>query len=482
MKLLLALAALLNLMASCAPGVEPLVVPTSLPPTYLNAANDTLSIGDTAWRQLFLDAQLRELVGDALVANADVNVAVQRVAAAQAALGQTTALQRPNIAGSASLTYTRVAGKQPLDVTSTETITPTLLGATATSFDVDLFGTLRYATAAQRARVLASDAARQAVLTVIVNGVASAYFLLQELHRERDITNLAIANRHDNLHIVALQVAGGTATLQTQRQAETALYTATAQLPDIERQIGEQEDLIAKLLGRYPASIPRGLPLERQLADVALPAAGLPGQLLLRRPDIRSAELTLESDNLQVASARAAIFPQLTLGGSSAGVGATILNGVAYGPQGLLTLVPALSQTIADGGFKRSTVNVDRAQREADLYVYLQTIQAAMQGVTDGLTDYARYRDEVREQTRLTGSLREYARLADLRYRGGVGSYLDVLDSESRLFSAELALAQLQLQQRLAEINVYTAVGGGWQDAPAAASAPAEPLVPAARR
>jgi multidrug efflux system outer membrane protein len=319
-----------------------------------------------------------------------------------------------------------------------------------------------------------------ALLTTVVNGVANAYFLVQELYRERDITMLAIANRKDNLRIVALQVKGGTATLLAQRQAETALYTATAQLPDIDRQIGEQQDLVATLLGRYPAPIPRGLPLERQLADVSIPPAGLPGQLLLRRPDIRGAELTLEADNLQVASARAAIFPQLTLGASSAGVGATILNGVAYGPQGLLALVPALSQTLTDGGLKRSTLNVDKARREQDVYAYFQTIQTAMQGVTDALTDYTRFRAEVAEQVRLTQSTADYERLADLRYRGGVGNYLDVLDSESRLFSAELLLAQLQLQQRLAETNLYAALGGGWQNAPAAASASPIAVAPAA--
>jgi multidrug efflux system outer membrane protein len=463
-----------NLLASCVPPVEPLAVPVALPSTYLNGTQDPMSIGDTGWRQLFLDPQLRSLIGDALVANAGVNVAVARVAEAQAQLGQSVALQRPNIAADLSTSYQRVAGKQPGGVSSTETIAPTLLGATATAYDFDLFGTLRYATSAQRARVLASDAARLALLTTVVNGVSNAYFLVQELYAKRDITELAIANRRDSLRIVALQVKGGTATLLAQRQAETALFTATAQLPDIDRQIGEQEDLIATLLGRYPAPIPRGLPLERQLADIDIPAAGLPGQLLLRRPDIRGAELTLEADNLQVASARAAIFPQLTLGASSAGVGATILNGVAYGPQGLLALVPSLAQTLTDGGLKRSTIEVDKARREQDLYAYLQTIQGAMQGVTDGLlTDYVRYRAEVAEQTRLTRSTADYERLADLRYRGGVGNYLDVLDSESRLFSAELLLAQLQLQQRLAETNLYAALGGGWQDAPSAASSEA---------
>lgn len=464
------------LLASCVPPVEPLAVPSSLPATYRYGNADAMSIGDAGWRELFLDPQLRSLIGDALVANADVNVALQRVYAAQAELGQAAAAQRPNLAGSVAANYSRTNGKQPGGVTSTETISPTLLGAAASPFDIDLFGSLRYATAAQRARVLAADAARQSVLTTVVNGVATAYFTLQELQRERDITNLAIANRADNLHIVQLQVTSGTATLQTQRQAETALYTATAQLPDIERLIGEQEDLIATLLGRYPAPIPRGLPIEAQLADVTLPAAGLPAQLLVRRPDIRSSELTLEGDNLQVASARAAIFPQLTLGaGSSAGIGATILNGLAYGPQALLTAIPALSQTLTDGGLKRSTVDLNRAQRAQDLYAYLRTIQLAMRDVTDGLTDYARFRDAVAEQTRLTLATRDYARLANLRYRGGVGTYIDVLDSESRLFTAELALAQFQLQQRLAETNLYTALGGGWQDAPTAESASPAP-------
>lgn len=468
MKIFVAWLVTVNLLASCVPPVEPLAVPVALPSTYLSGTTDPQSIGDTGWQQLFLDPQLRSLIGQALVANAAVNIAVARVAEAQAQLGQTVALQRPNITAGLSTSYQRVVGKQPGGVSSTETIAPTLLGATATAYDVDLFGTLRYATAAQRARVLASDAGRLALITTIVNGVANAYFFVQELYRERDITALAIANRKDNLRIVALQVKGGTATLLAQRQAETALFTATAQMPDIDRQIGEQEALIATLLGRYPAPIPRGLPLERQLADIDLPPAGLPGQLLLRRPDIRAAELTLEADNLQVASARAAIFPQLTLGGVSAGLGATILNGVAYGPQGLIALIPALTQTLGDGGLKRSTVDVDKAQREQDVYAYLQTIQTAMQGVADGLTDYARFRAEVAEQTRLTRSTADYEHLADLRYRGGVGNYLDVLDSESRLFSAELLLAQLQLQQRLAETNLYAALGGGWQNAPAA--------------
>jgi outer membrane protein, multidrug efflux system len=285
------------------------------------------------------------------------------------------------------------------------------------------------------------------------------------------------------LTIVRRQVEGGTATLQTQRQAETALYTVTSQLPSIEREIGEQENFLATLLGRYPTAIPRGLPLEQQLVDLAVPPAGLPGQLLLRRPDIRSAEYVLTSDNFEVASARAAIFPQLVLGSSSIGVGASIINGITFGPQGLLALVPSLLRTLGDGGFKRSTVKFNQAQRELDLYAYLRTIQTAMQGVANGLLDYARERDAVAQQILLTASTRQYASLANMRYTGGVGSYIDVLDSESRNFNAEITLAQLQLAERLAEINLYAALGGGWQDAPPAASAGSPiPALPAPRR
>ena len=471
MRVALLTFAMVHLLASCVPPVDSVIPQTNLPPTYRNATTDPASIGNVSWRQLFLDPQLRALLGDALVANADVNVAVQRVYEAEAQLGITASAQRPNIAGAASVSYTRSQGAQPGGASSAETITPTLLGQTASPLDFDVFHTLRYATAAQRARVLSNDAGRQSVLTTVVNDLATAYFRIQELHQERDITNLTVANRHDNLRIVHLQVVGGTATLQAQRQAEFLLYQATSTVPDLDRQIGEQEDAIATLLGRYPAPIPRGLPVAAQLADVAIPAAGLPGQLLLRRPDIRSAELTLTSDNLQVASARAAIFPQLTLGGSYAGVGGTILNGLAYGPQGLLSLVPAFAQTLTDGGAKRSVVNLDRAQREADVYTYLQTIQFAMQSVNDGLIDYAQYRAAVAQQRRLTAALDDYARLANLRYRGGVGNYLDVLDSESRLFTAELTLAQTEVLERISEANLYRALGGGWQDAPDALSA-----------
>ena len=471
MRVLLAAFAMVHLLASCVPPVDSVIPQTNLPPTYRNGATDPASIGDVSWQELFLDPKLRALLGEALVANADVNVAVQRVYQAQAQLGITASEQKPNIAGAASVSYVRNQGAQPGGGSSTETITPTLLGQTASPFDFDVFHTLRYATAAQRARVLSSDAARQSVLTTVVLDLATAYFQLQELHQERDITDLTVANHRENLRIVRLQVVGGTATLQAQRQAEVLLYQATSAIPDIDRQIGEQESAIAVLLGRYPAPIPRGLPVASQLVDVTVPAAGLPGQLLLRRPDIRSAELTLAADNLQVASARAAIFPQLTLGASYAGVGATILNGLAYGPQGLLSLVPAFAQTLTDGGFKRSTVNLNRAQREADLYTYLQTIQSAMQSVDDGLTDYAQYRAAVGQQRRLTTALDDYARLANLRYSGGVGNYLDVLDSESRLFTAELTLAQTEVLERTAEANLYRALGGGWQDAPEPLSA-----------
>jgi multidrug efflux system outer membrane protein len=471
MKLLLAFVTALKLLASCVPPVDRLPLPPPLPQTYRSGTTDPSSLGDEHWQQLFLDPQLRSLVGTALVNNAGINIEVQRVYAAEAVLGQITARQRPNVSIDLSASYQRINGPQSGGVSSSETITPSLLATTASPYDVDLFGALRYATAAQRARLLASDASRQAVITRVVGDAATAYFTIQELYAERDITELAIANRQSNLAIVVRQVEGGTATLQTQRQAETALYTVTSQRPDIERQIGEQENLLATLLGRYPAAIPRGLPLEAQLADLDVPPAGLPGQLLLRRPDIRSAEYVLVSDNFEVASARAAIFPQLVLGSSAAGVGGIIVNGMALGPQGLLTLVPSLLQTLGDGGFKRSTVKFDRAQRELDLYAYLRTIQTAMQGVANGLLDYARQREAVTQQILLTGSTRQYASLANLRYTGGVGSYIDVLDSESRYFNAEITLAQTQLAERLAELNLYAALGGGWQDAPPAASA-----------
>ena len=426
-----------------------------------------VSLGELAWWQVFEDEQLHELIRTALSENYDLRVAVARVLQARAQLIGTRANQFPFIDVSADAIYNRVEGDRP-PLTSQETFRP--VGSLDLSFELDLWGRLRRATESARADLLASEEARRTVVTTLVSDVATAYFQLRELDLQLEISQRTLNSRRASLRLVQTREEGGVASLLEVRQAETLLYTAAANIPDLERRIEQTENLISVLLGRNPSAIPRGRPLLQQLALPEVPP-GLPSTLLERRPDIRQAEQQLVSANAQIGVARALLFPQVALTGS-AGAGAIGLDGTFFGPQGLFAIGPSLTAPIFNSGQIRANVEATEAQQQAALWRYLQSIQLAFREVSDALVEYRKQREFRVQQEALTRTWRDALRLANERYEGGITSFLEVLDTERELFSAELALAQAQLAERVAVVRLYRALGGGWQLGPTPAPAP----------
>jgi outer membrane protein, multidrug efflux system len=444
-----------------------------IPAQFRGARGETpmapVSLGELSWWQIFADEQLHELIRAALTENYDLRVAVARVLQARAQLIGTRANQFPFIDANAEAIYSRGEGDRP-PLTNQETFEP--LGTVDLSFELDLWGRLRRATESAWADLLASEEARRTVVMTLVSDVATAYFQLRELDLELEIARRTLESRRASLRLVQTREEVGVASFLEVRQAETLLYTAAAASPDIERRITQTENLISVLIGHNPSAIPRGRPLMQQVALPVVPP-GLPSTLLGRRPDIRQAEQQLVSANAQIGVAKALLFPQVVLTGT-AGVGAIGVDGTFFGPQGLFAIGPSLTAPIFHAGQIRAEVESTKAQQQAALWRYLQSIQLAFREVSDALVEYRKQQEFRVQQETLTRTWRDALRLTNTRYEGGVISFLEVLDTERQLFEAELTLAQAQLAERLAVVRLYRALGGGWQMEPASAQAPRE--------
>jgi multidrug efflux system outer membrane protein len=263
------------------------------------------------------------------------------------------------------------------------------------------------------------------------------------------------------LRLVEIRAGGGVTSNIDVRQSEQLVYTAAAQIPDLERRIEQQENFISILLGQNPTPVVRGKPLEQQPVPPMVPA-GLPSSLIERRPDIQSAEQQLVAANARIGVAKAAYFPQITLT-AVAGYQSSAVTDLFSGPAGFWNFGGQLLQPIFTGGRIRSNVRLTEAQKQELVYVYQQSIQQAFREVSDSLIAYRKNQEFRQQQELLTNAAQDTTRLADVRYRGGVSSYLEVIDSDTRYFDAELQLAQARLNERLALVQLYNALGGGWQ-------------------
>jgi len=450
------------LLTGCAVGPKYKRPPVVVPDTFRGAPPDagpqsTASIGDEKWWMVFQDEQLQGLIHEALSQNYDVRIAAARVLQAQAILGITHADQLPTITGGAAANNVRdpeIRGTPPLE-TSANQVNLSLF------WELDFWGKFRRATEAARASLLATEWGQKAVISSLISNVASAYFQLRELDTEMEISQRTLASRKESLRLVNIRAKGGTTSLLDVRQSEQLVYTAAASVPDLERRIEQQENLISVLVGRNPAPVNRGKSLVENSVLPTVPA-GLPSSLLARRPDIQSSEQQLIAANARIGVAKAAYFPQITLT-ATAGYQSTALTSLFTGPAGFWNFGGQLLQPIFEGGRIRSNVRLTKAQQEEAALFYLQTIQQAFREVSDSLVAYRKNQEFREQQELLNGAAQDATRLADIRYRGGVTSYLEVLDSDTRYFDAQLGLAQAQLNERLALVQLYNALGGGWQ-------------------
>jgi NodT family efflux transporter outer membrane factor (OMF) lipoprotein len=430
------------------------------PPTQ-----DAFSIGDLKWFEIFHDEQLQALIRTALVKNYDLRDAVARVEAARASLGITRSNQFPQFEATGAVEIKRLSrdGATPIPAvllpSQNRNFGEASLGLL--SFEIDLWGKLRRATEAARANLLSAEENRQAVLTTLVSDVATAYLTVRELDYELEISTETLETRQQSLDLTKSRQSGGVATLLDLRQAEQLVDTAAQTIPVIEQQIEQTENQIHLLLGEPPGTVSRGQSLTAQEVPPDVPP-GLTSALLERRPDIRASEQDLIAANAEIGVARAQYFPQLSLSGLLGGQ-STQLASLFSASHSTWNLAPQLAQPIFTAGRLTSNVKLAEAEREHALVQYEKTIQTAFAEVSNGLIAHQRVRESREKQEELVYALQDRVRLAYVRYRGGVDTQLNALDADRDLFAAELSLSQIRLQELLTVVQLYKALGGGWQ-------------------
>jgi multidrug efflux system outer membrane protein len=427
-------------------------------------APQATSLADLKWWEVFKDEKLQDLIRAALVANYDLRDAVVRVEEARANLGVTRSNQFPQFGASGNVQLTRLSrdGATPLPASFLPSQNRNWGEATLNllSFEVDIWGRLRRATEAARANLLSAEETRRAVVVTLVSDVATAYLHLRELDYELEISRATLATRQDSLSLTRDRQTGGVATLLDLRQAEQLVDTAEQTIPGLQQQIEQTENQITLLLGRSPDGIVRGQDFMRQELPPDVPA-GLPSALLERRPDILAAEQNLVAANANIGVAKAAYFPQISLSGFLGGQ-STQLSTLFNGPHSAWSFVPQVSQPIFTAGRLKSTVKLAEAQREDALIQYEKTIQTAFTDVSNALIAHQRVRESRLKQEALVVTLQDRTRLAYVRYRGGVDTQLNALDADRDLFTAQLSLAEIRLNELLSVVQLYKALGGGW--------------------
>lgn len=424
---------------------------------------DRQTLADLKWFELFKDEKLQQLINDALTNNYDLRQAVANIDAARANLGITRSEQFPQIIASGDVVNQRQSRSSAFDlpepIKRDRSFGSVLLNLL--TFELDIWGRLRKQTAAARADLLATEEARRFIITTLVSDVATAYFSLREFDFELEISRRTLASRQESLRLIQLRQQRGVATMLDVRQAEELVYNATEVIPALEQSIQQTENFLSFLTGRNPSAIERGASLTEQQMPPAVPA-GLPSDLIERRPDIRAAENSLIAANARIEVAKKEYFPRISLT-SFLGYESGQLTSLFSGSRNIWTLAGQVTQPIFTGGRIKSNVRFTQAQRDFLLIDYQQTVQAAFREVSDSLIGYQKIREVRTQRTLLVETLRDRSRLSYLRYTGGVATLLEALDADRELFEAERSLALARRDELLSVVQLYKALGGGWQ-------------------
>jgi multidrug efflux system outer membrane protein len=414
------------------------------------------SYADLPWWQVFQDPQLQELIRTALKQNYDLQLAAERINEGRAQVAISRSSLFPQIQGNGNFG----GGKEHNFQTKYNFLTLTADAA----FQLDFFGKLRRATEASRAQLLATEDARQTVTLTLVSDVASDYFALLQLDLQLQITRETIKTQEDSVKLTKLRVDHGVATKLDVLQAQQVLDSANAQIPDLERRIAQEENAISVLLGNYPQAVPRGRPLVKQPLPPEVPP-GLPSSLIERRPDIREAEQILVAANAEIGVAKAQFFPQISLTGSGGGSfgRSSAFSSLMSSQVGIWSYGAQVSQPVFTGGALRGNLRLAKSQHQFALIAYRQAIQRAFGDVSDALIGYQKFHQVRVRQEDTVKDLQESVRLSDMRYKGGTTTYLEVLDGQRSLFSAELTLAEARGTEYQSLVQLYRTLGGGWQ-------------------
>jgi multidrug efflux system outer membrane protein len=417
------------------------------------------SFGDEQWSEVFREPELQALIRTALTNNYDVRIAAQRVLEQQAQVQITRSQEFPQITAGGS----GIGAAIPNNTFGTSIASPLAFG----SFDLgatwtpDFWGIYRKQTEAARAQLLAQTWAQRAVRMTLVQQVATTYIQLRALDRQLEITKQTLKVRQDSVKLTETLEQGGSAPLSDVRQAEQLLYTASSELPQLEQQIQQQENALNLLLGANPGPIAHTDPNALMPPPQDLPA-GLTSQLLERRPDIQQAEQTLVAANAQIGIARAQFFPQLSIT-ASGGLGGDQFSNI-FDPSGKTIYgIGSLTQPIFEGGKLRGQLNLSRETQKEMVLSYQKTIAGAFRDVSNALIALNKQRVYREQQEKLVAAAQDATRLARIRYQGGATAYLEVLTTDSNLFSAQINLATAQQGEALSLVQLYSALGGGWQ-------------------
>jgi outer membrane protein, multidrug efflux system len=423
------------------------------------APSTALSLGDEKWWEIFGDPQLQELIRTALKENYDVRIAAERVLESQAQLGITRSQEFPQINAGGGYTAQRYPSAQFGGLGSFVTHLGQL--GLSSSWNLDFWGQYRNATKAARAQLLASQFAQREVLDTLILNVATGYFQLRTLDLELEISRRTLASRQESLKLTQTLEAGGNVSLLDVRQAQELVNAAAATIPDTERQITQEENALQTLLGQNPGPIARGLPIDQQPRMPVVPA-GLPSALIERRPDIRQAEEQLVAANAQIGVAKAQYFPAISLTGQ-VGTASNALNTLFQDSTFAYSYGAALTQPLFDAGRIRSNVHLSEAQEREAVLTYKKTIAQAFQDVSNALVAYQKFREFREQEEHFVTATRDAVNLSNMRYKGGYSGYLEVLTNQAALFQGELALASAREEEMLSLVQLYNALGGGWQ-------------------
>jgi multidrug efflux system outer membrane protein len=426
-------------------------------------------LGTQKWNTVFTDPVLQELITEALKNNYDVKIAADRVLEQQAEVGVTRAAQFPTLTGGG--TYDAIGIPSGLlkslnsgnsGSSGSTKATHYYSGGITTSvaWNLDFWGLYRRQTEAQRAYLRATVWAQQTTYSTLIEDVATDYYELRTLDAELKITQETRDARQRSLDLTKILQAGGNDTLADVKQAEQQLFAAEANIPDYERQIEQAENQLALLLGRNPGSVKRGWSISETPQHANIPV-GLPSDLLERRPDIRRAEELLVQANANIGVAKAQLFPQFSLSGTG-GTSSSQLRALVDAKSFYYYAYGTVSQTIFDGGKLRNNLRYYKAEDQEYVDTYQQTIAGALRDVSNALVAYTKTREYREKQMAQVASAAEATRLAEILYKGGSTNYLQVLISETTLYSAQLTLATAQQQEALAMVTLYDVLGGGW--------------------
>ena len=451
-----------ELLVSCAVGPKYHRPAVQTPNTFRDiAANQqqqaqSASYADLPWWQVFQDPKLQELIRAALKQNYDLQRATESINAARAQVTITRSSLFPQVRAGANFN----GGKD--GATQFKFNFLNLVGDAA--FQVDLFGRLRRATEAARAQLLATEDARQTVILTLVSDLASDYFTLLQLDLQLQITRQTVNTQTDSLKLTKLRLDRGVATKLDVLQAQQVLDTANTQIPDLERAIAQEENAISILVGDYPHDVARGLPLVEQSLPPEVPA-GLPSSIIERRPDIREAEQILIASNAEIGVAKAQFFPQIALTGTGGGSfgRSSAFSSLMASQVGIWSYGAQVSQPIFTGGGLRGNLRLAKSENQQALIAYRQTIQRAFGEVSDALIGYEKLHEVRMRQQDTVSDLEETVRISTLRYKGGTTTYLEVLDGQRSLYGAQLTLASARGDEYRSLVQLYKALGGGWQ-------------------